>query len=95
MNIRFTRTALSDVQYISEYLTQESSDSISHTVLSRIYDAIKSLTQFPEQGRKGRIAGTRELIVSQLPFIVAYRVQKDELQILTVMHAARRWPTDL
>jgi addiction module RelE/StbE family toxin len=94
MEIRFTKIAYDDAQHLSEYLKNESSEVIARTVLTRIYDAITSLTQFPEQGRKGRIPGTRELIIAQLPFIVAYRVQGNELQILTIMHAARRWPTN-
>jgi toxin ParE1/3/4 len=41
-------------------------------------------------GRKGRVAGTREFIVS--PFVVAYRVKKDAIEVMAIIHGARRWP---
>ncbi|MBH8572974.1 hypothetical protein I8752_08065 [Nostocaceae cyanobacterium CENA369] len=39
----------------------------------------------------GRIAGTRELVITRTPFIVAYRVRADQIEILAVIHATRRW----
>ncbi|MCA1598486.1 MAG: type II toxin-antitoxin system RelE/ParE family toxin, partial [Chloroflexi bacterium] len=45
-----------------------------------------------ELGRTGRVEGTRELVVSRTPYIVAYRVRDDEVIVLAVQHAARLWP---
>lgn len=45
-------------------------------------------------GRVGRIAQTRELVMADIPFIVAYRVSENEVDIITVMHAAQKWPTE-
>ena len=45
-------------------------------------------------GREGRVPGTRELIIPGTPLIVPYRLhdQDGRVEILTVLHAARRWP---
>ena len=43
-------------------------------------------------GRQGRVKGTRELVVVRTPYIVAYRVKKEAIQILRVIHGARLWP---
>jgi toxin ParE1/3/4 len=43
--------------------------------------------------RPGRVAGTRELIVAGTPHIVAYRVAASRIEILAMIHAARRWPS--
>jgi plasmid stabilization system protein ParE len=43
-------------------------------------------------GREGRVTGTRELVIRGTPFIVAYRLERNEVSILAVMHAARKWP---
>ncbi|HET6521471.1 MAG TPA: type II toxin-antitoxin system RelE/ParE family toxin, partial [Geminicoccaceae bacterium] len=51
------------------------------------------LAQHPESGRPGRVPGTRELVVSGTPYIVPYRVQGNTVQILRVLHGARKWPT--
>jgi hypothetical protein len=39
------------------------------------YDGCASLAAFPNQGRKGRIEGTRELVFPGLPYIVVTRVK--------------------
>lgn len=43
-------------------------------------------------GRPGRIPGTRELIFPSLPYIVPYRIRGEIVEILSVFHAARKWP---
>jgi len=48
----------------------------------------------PNQGRQGRVTGTRELALTPLPFIVVYRVREllDAIEIVNVIHGAQRWP---
>jgi plasmid stabilization system protein ParE len=46
-------------------------------------------------GRSGRIKGTNELVLADIPYIVAHRVTSATVEILTVMHAAQQWPRDL
>ena len=46
-------------------------------------------------GRTGRVRGTYELVIHDLPFIVAYRIKKEEVQILSVYHTSRKWPEKL
>jgi addiction module RelE/StbE family toxin len=61
-------------------------------MIERIRTAVERLRQFPAIGRPGRVQGTRELVISGTPYIVPYRVQGDTVQIITIMHAAQRWP---
>lgn len=63
-------------------------------IVARIRSAVEHLRAHPKLGRPGRVAGTRELVVSDTPFIVPYRVRESGIEILTVLHAARRWPED-
>jgi toxin ParE1/3/4 len=51
------------------------------------------LPRMPESGRLGRVPGTRELVVTGSPYFLPYRIVGDTIQILRVMHGARRWPT--
>jgi toxin ParE1/3/4 len=46
----------------------------------------------PEIGRAGRVPGMRELVVSGTPYIAPYRVRDDAVEIIAVLHGARRWP---
>jgi toxin ParE1/3/4 len=42
-----------------------------------------------------RILGTRELIISNTPFIAAYTVEKNRIVILALYHGAQYWPEQL
>jgi toxin ParE1/3/4 len=53
---------------------------------------VERLQEFPMIGRKGRVEGTRELVIAGTPYIVPYRVRDDVVQIITVLHNAQRWP---
>jgi toxin ParE1/3/4 len=55
--------------------------------------AVHNLRNFPNMGRQGRVDGTRELVVVGTPFIVAYVVLPDRVQLLRVLHAAQEWPS--
>ena len=61
-------------------------------VIERIRIAVERLQEFPMIVRPGRVADTRELIVSGTPYIVPYRVKGDVVQIITVLHSAQRRP---
>lgn len=61
-------------------------------VVERIQEAVEHLASQPSLGRQGRVPGTRELIVPGTPFIIPYRLKEETIEILDVLHAARRWP---
>ena len=52
------------------------------------------LPTWPHRGRPGRWPGTRELIIPGTPYIVPYRVKGDLVEILRILHGARRWPDE-
>jgi plasmid stabilization system protein ParE len=54
--------------------------------------AIITLCEYPSMGKSGRIDGTREFVVLNTPFIVAYRIAKRILQILSVLHTSKKYP---
>ena len=61
----------------------------------RIVDAAETLAAHPAMGRPGRIMGTREMVLADTSYLIAYRVSETEIAILTVLHAAQRWPEEL
>ncbi|WP_295392702.1 type II toxin-antitoxin system RelE/ParE family toxin [uncultured Thiodictyon sp.] len=64
----------------------------ARTLQGRIRAAVAMLQATPQIGRPGRVPGTRELVISDTPYVVPYRVVGSTLQILRVYHGARRWP---
>lgn len=61
----------------------------------RVLEAVELLETSPHLGRPGRVKGTRELVLVDVPYIVAYRVVTQRVEILRVLHSSRRWPTRL
>lgn len=91
MKIRWTPSAFADLKATHEFLDQESRTQ-ADAVVDRILSGIDVLEKFPNLGREGRIDGTREFVVSGTPFIIFYRLQDDQVEILGVVHGARKWP---
>ena len=60
----------------------------------RILEAIDNLSRFPEMGRSGRVANTRELFISNTLYIAAYQVEEGSVLVLRILHGAQFWPTD-
>ena len=54
--------------------------------------ALVLLADHPLAAKAGRIDGTRELVLRRMPYVVAYRVSGDMVQVLAVRHTARDWP---
>jgi addiction module RelE/StbE family toxin len=87
--VRWTPTALRDLESLHDYIEQDSQSAAVSTV-DRVLAGIDALASHPEMGRTGRIAGTRELVLA--PFVVAYRIKHSDVEIAAIIHGARRWP---
>jgi len=61
-------------------------------MLQRIFSAVELLERHPEAGRRGRVSGTRELVIPATPFLIAYRVHGNRIEVLALLHRARKWP---
>ena len=94
VKIRWTAVAADDLKSVHEYL-REHVPAQADTVVDRILAGIDVLEQYPNLGRQGRLDGTRELVITGTPFIVFYRLRKSQVEILGVLHAARKWPDAL
>lgn len=94
MKLRYTPRARLDLAEIHDYIAKENPQA-ARRVVSIIRKAAQTLQQDPLVGRAGRITGTRELTIGRFPFMLAYRVDADEVQILSVIHTARMWPENL
>ena len=78
-----------DLESMHTYIASDNPGAAEVTV-EAIVAGIEALVRHPEMGRKGRIAGTRELVIT--PYVTAYCVRTTAIDILAVIHGARRWP---
>jgi toxin ParE1/3/4 len=79
---------------IAEYIAQDN-QTAAYAVHEAILRQVGRLAEPPQIGRPGRVEGTRELVVSGMPYIVAYRVTDQDVTILRVLHGAQQWPKRL
>ena len=93
MRLEWSAFAIEDRDGIFDYI-EEDSPRAAVVVDDRIRAQVTQLLEFPETGRPGRIEGTRELVISQTPYIAAYRVTGDTVRILRVLHGAQLWPDE-
>lgn len=91
MRVEWLQVALDSVIAEAEAISQYS-PSLADRAVGAILDAVENLQRFPALGRPGRVVGTRELVISGTPYIVAYRVRGDTVELLLILHAARKWP---
>lgn len=91
MRIRWTEPAAAALGRIQDYIANENPRA-AFNVVQRIRIAVSQLEVHPKVGRAGRVRGIHELVIHDLPYVVPYRVKKDEVWILSVYHTSRKWP---
>lgn len=91
MTVVWTRLALADLDSAHDHIAEER-PSAALRMVERIEKSIVTVGRHPEIGRTGRVDGTREMVVPGTPFIIAYRVRAKNLELISIIHGARRWP---
>jgi toxin ParE1/3/4 len=94
MRLRFTPHASRQLRAISAYL-RDRSPSAGRKTSRRIQQAARSLVRFPNIGHKGALAGTYEIVLPDIPYVIVYRLERpdlDTLSILGVYHGAQLRP---
>jgi toxin ParE1/3/4 len=92
MKIVWLSRAEQDFDSIVEFIAVDNPDAAVDQG-EEIHEQILGLMRFPERGRRGRVAGTLELVVLRTPYIVAYRIMEDRIQVLRILHSSQPWPT--
>jgi toxin ParE1/3/4 len=91
VKIVWTEPARQDLRQAFIYIAKDSPKAAAK-VLSLIKERTVLLQDNPLLGRMGRVDGTRELVITDSPYILPYRLKESQIQILAVFHSARQWP---
>ena len=94
--VRWSNQALVDVEAIGNFIARDA-PSVAQVFVERVFEAVKRLEAFPRSGRIVPEIGQediREIVFGS--YRIVYVVSEDEVNILTVFHAARLLrPADL
>ena len=81
------------LRHAEAFIAEDNPRAAARTA-ERSLDATERLIDFPAIGRPGKLPHTRELVVPETPYFLPYRVKGDVIEILGVIHGARKWPED-
>jgi len=89
MNYRFSRRADADIEAICDRITKHNAEA-AERLDEQLHHAIGLLAQFPGMGhRRSDVEDKRYLFLAVDKYIIAYRVERDELLVVRVLHGAR------
>jgi toxin ParE1/3/4 len=91
MRLVWTATAVTDLEQISDYVFEKNPE-LAATTIRHILESASELKLFPRRDRPGCKEGMREIVLTQLPYLVVYEVVDQSIRVLRVLHGARRWP---
>jgi len=95
MNFIWSRRSATDLENIREYISRDSKEAAKKVVLAIVTFVEKQLSEFPQCGRPGRVSDTLELVIPKLPYVVPYRIKRNQIEIIRVYHQQRLWPDRL
>ena len=90
--VLWTEPAVADLEAIFDFIARDS-DVYAAATIERILDGVERLAAFPQSGRsvpEWRKPSLREIVIRS--YRVIYRVRRDTVEILTVIHGARKLP---
>ena len=90
--IEWTEQATRHLDQAHDYITLSNSAEVAARITMHIASSVQQLATFPMSGRPGRVRGTRELVISNSPFVVAYSIEKEHIVILAIYQGAQQWP---
>lgn len=92
--VNWTEEAEQDLDNILLYYLDQAGLRVAEALYNRIRDQVGQLETFPESTRVGRVQGTRECVISRLPYIAVIDVGHDTVTVLSVVHTARKYPPE-
>jgi toxin ParE1/3/4 len=94
MKVVWSPRAIRHLIALREHIARDSEQNAA-LVAQRILQSVEVLQKQPEVGRPGRVIGTRELVVPNTRYIIPYRVRRERLELIAVLHGRQKWPTKL
>lgn len=91
MRVRYTRTALEEIEGIFSYIAKDNPQAAAE-VVAVFEKAVTRLANYPQSAVETDIAGVRAVLALPHPYLIFYSIESETLVIRNVRHAARRRP---
>ncbi|MBP7814746.1 MAG: type II toxin-antitoxin system RelE/ParE family toxin [Phenylobacterium sp.] len=91
MKVIWASSARDDVNSIVLHIAEDNVDAALR-MGDRIESAVGRLDSISLRTRRGRVDGTRELVVTGTPYVVVLAITDDVVGVVRVLHGAQAWP---
>lgn len=88
MRITWSRPAVANLEAIHDYISRDASGRADRFV-EKLIAAPEPLADFPRMGRVVPEGDGRQREITFDPYRIIYRIEDDEIYIVTVVHGAR------
>ncbi len=78
-----------NIESIRDYIAADNPPA-SARVVAELIKAAEDLPNFPLLGHTGRRTGTRELVLTRYPYTIIYRLTREKIAIVAVLHQSRQ-----
>jgi len=95
LQVLWSKKSQGDLESIFDHIALDRPEAAARHIVLIIQTVERLLSGNPAAGRAGRVTGTRELAVPGSKYIAAYRVRGGVVEVLCVIHCARKWPKRL
>jgi toxin ParE1/3/4 len=91
VKVRWLKGGITSLRAIHAHIALDN-PAAARRVAQRIKTSVARLRTFPASGRTGQVPGTMELVITNLPYVVVYRLANETIEILRVIHTSTDWP---
>lgn len=89
MNLRYTRTALQQIDSTLDYIALRSPQG-ARSVSRRIIAVVALIEEYPQAGQVTSREGYRRLVLTPYPYVIFYRIAANEIVISRFRHTSQR-----
>lgn len=90
--VRWTQSAREDLVDIHDYYATVVDSKLADQILERIGNEVNSLQIFAMRTRPGRLASTRELVLTTVPYIACVVIEAQVVHVIGIVHTAQNYP---
>lgn len=94
MTIVWSPRAVAHLAALRAYIARDN-PSAAGRIAAALLASVERLAEHPGLGRPGRVTSTRELVVPDTPYVVAYRPRSQRIEVIAVFHGRQKWPKRL
>jgi len=94
MRIEWRELAIEDLLGIVVHIASDNPVA-AFEVDDEIHRQVELLSTYPNIGRRGRVKGTKELVISNFPYVIPYWIVGESVEIIRVYHTSQQWPKNI